>query len=579
MADLTTGKKDFVYFVSNDNERIRWIRWGNDSKLLVSIIFPSTRGYMNVQTNETRLLIVDVDKKKTRNAISNRFLNTLNFFPQFQDQVIDFLPHDDKHFLLQIDTATSIDQRVYKVSLDKAKMKLVQGSEPNIRGWTVDKQGNVRIGRYFKDTDYKIVHRFPGEKEWKVLWEFQSFSEDEIWPIGFGDDPNVLYGEARHNGLMAIFEVDLKSSNLQRRLVYANDKYDVDGSLIYSTRLKKVVGISLSDESDYVFWDEEYASFVNKLNRALPGMDNYLVSTSYDENRYILYSSNSSDPGAYYLGDKKSKRLDPIAERYERLPLKAMVPKQDVSYKARDGLDIEGYLTLPKGKKKEGKLPTIIFPHGGPISYTGNGFDYWTQFFANRGYAVLQMDFRGSYGYGYDFMKMGLEQWGLAMQDDVEDGTRWMIENGYSDPEKICIVGASYGGYAALMGAVKTPDLYRCIVSFAGVTDLNSLLARSRDFVNHEIAKDQLGSKSSDLRARSPKFNAEKITSPVLLIHGELDRRVAVSQSRGMRNELKKAKKEVSYVELPKGSHYLGNGENRVATFKAMDEFLSKHLD
>ncbi|MFL0810310.1 MAG: S9 family peptidase [Agarilytica sp.] len=581
VANLKTGEKEFVFFTSNDHERIRWMRWGNDSKLLVSIIFPATRGYMNVQTNESRLLIVDVDvdKNKVRNAISTRFLNTLNYFPQFQDEVIDFLPNDDNHFLLQISTGTSVDNRVYKVSLGKPKMKLVQGSEPNVLDWTADKQGNVRIGEYFKDTNNKILHRFPGEKKWKVLWEFQSFSEDEIRPIGFGDDPNVLYVEARHGGKMAIFEVDLTDPTLKRTLVYANESYDVSGDLIYSTREKKVVGIELSDESDYVFWDEKYASFIRAINKALPGMDNYLVSTSKDENRYILYSSNSSDPGAYYFGDKKKKRLDPIAERYERLPLEHMVAKREVSYEARDGLEIEGFLTLPKGKKKGDRLPTIIFPHGGPISYSGRGFDYWTQFFANRGYAVLQMNFRGSYGYGFDFMKMGLAQWGLAMQDDVEDGTRWMIENGYADPEKVCIVGASYGGYAALMGAIKAPDLYKCVISFAGVTDLNSLLTRTRDFINYEMTKEQLGNNYGDLKGRSPAFNAAKIKAPVLLVHGESDRRVSVSQSRTMRNELKKHKKDVTYVELEKGSHYLGNNDNRVATFKVMDTFLSQHLN
>lgn len=255
-----------------------------------------------------------------------------------------------------------------------------------------------------------------------------------------------------------------------------------------------------------------------------------------------------------------------------------MAQKQVVHYKARDGLEIEAYLTLTKSHKPGEKLPTVIFPHGGPMASDTDRFDYWTQFFANRGYAVLQMNFRGSSDYGFDFMKAGLKGWGLAMQNDIEDGAHWMIAEGYTDPHKMCIVGASYGGYAAMMGAAKSPKLFRCAISFAGVSDLAGLVRAHHNFINYKVVKEQIGDDTRDLEQRSPVTFAKQIEIPVLLIHGDRDRNVRVHQSELMDKALLAAGKDVTYVELKTGDHYLSREEDRIATFKAMDTFLAKYL-
>ena len=188
------------------------------------------------------------------------------------------------------------------------------------------------------------------------------------------------------------------------------------------------------------------------------------------------------------------------------------------------------------------------------------------------------MNFRGSSGYGHDFMKSGLQKWGLAMQDDVEDGTSWLIEEGYADAENICILGASYGGYAALMGLVKTPDLYRCAISFAGVMDQDLLIKNTLKYENNKITKAQVGSDPDALKARSPIYNVNKITKPVLLIHGDQDRRVRVSHSREMQREMEKQGKDSTYIELKNESHYLDVNDNRLTTFEAIERFLALHL-
>ncbi len=358
--------------------------------------------------------------------------------------------------------------------------------------------------------------------------------------------------------------------------MHAHPNYDVQGGLIYSSLKQKVVGTTYNDNGGYTFWDEEYQAFQRGLNKALPDTKNYIYDMSDDERRYLVLATSDIESGTFYLGNRDEGSLVPIARRYEKLDATVMRPKKSLSYKSRDGLDIQAFLTLPNDQ--DVAHPTLIFPHGGPISYDDGGFDYWTQFFANRGYAVLQMNFRGSDGYGFDFMQAGLQNWGQEMQNDVEDGARWLIEQGIADQQQMCIVGASYGGYAALMGAVRSPDLYRCVVSFAGIGDVVDLVRSYRRYQNYEVVKQQVGDDFSELRKNSPAEYAEQFQAPVLLIHGTKDRSVKVQQSREMDRALRRANKNVTYLELEDGNHFLGNSEHRLQTFQAIDDFLSQYL-
>ncbi|WP_216825018.1 alpha/beta hydrolase family protein [Agarilytica rhodophyticola] len=574
--NLETNKQHYPIMAGNLEFVINWVSWANNNKMFASATFADTR--QGIPTTETRLLIIDIKTNKIRNSIPKRYVKKFLRMPQFQDNIIDFLPEDDEHFLLALDGFDPGSPTLYKVALNKRKMVSVHRAKPNVYNWMTDQQHKVRIAYYFKDTTYKILHSMPNTSKWKTLWQFESFAADQVWPIGFDKDPNYLYVNALHQGRDAIFKVDIRDPKLTKELILSDPKYDINGSLIYSKISGEVIGLSVNKGDGYVFWDKKYQALQRGINKALPDTDNYFYSFSHDEQKYILFSSSDTHPGVYYLGNRKDKSLSIAARQYSQLNENNTAKKQRVNYKARDGLEIEAYLTLPKGNQEATSLPTVIFPHGGPISYDGIGFDYWVQFFANRGYAVLQMNFRGSSGYGHNFMKAGLQNWGLAMQDDVEDGARWMIKQGYSDPKKICIVGASYGGYAALMGSVKTPDLYQCAVSFAGVSDVAYLVKSSRRYDNYEIVKEQIGSNMSDLKKRSPVRYADKISIPTLLIHGNKDRRVRVEHSRRMHRALKKANKDVQYLELEEGNHYLSNNDHRIATFKAMDEFLAKYL-
>ncbi|WP_285163691.1 alpha/beta hydrolase family protein [Shewanella goraebulensis] len=576
---LDIDTRESSYPIQTDNEKfvILSMSWANDDLLLIKAKFPAVR--FGTPTTETRIIKYSLSKKKTSNLLSRFGLKKFKWMPQIQSNIIDYLPDDDKYLLLGTNGIGNKAQfeSVIQVNLNNGNIRFEQPAEANVTNWITDRQNRIRIGIYRKETQYRIYEQEDAHKGRRILWEFEAFEEDQVWPMGFAQDKNILYVQAYHEGFEAIFKVDLRDPELAKELVFSKEFNDVEGSLIYSKLKQKIIGIDDGDESEYTFWDEEYIGLVNGLNKALPEYRNYITQFSDNERRYIVYSTNSKEAGTYLFGDRDAGELFPIAYRYKKLTPDLLANTQTLSYKARDGLEIQAFLTTPLDKEAK-KLPTIIFPHGGPISYDSNSFDYWTQFLANRGYAVFRMNFRGSAGYGYDFMKAGLKNWGLDMQNDVEDGTRWLIDEGIADPDKVCIVGASYGGYAALMGVATTKDLYQCAISVAGVTDVEYLVKSSRRYSNFDIVKKQIGDDYDALYERSPLSKAKDINVPVLLIHGDKDRVVRVQHSEDMFEELEDLKKPVQYIELENGDHYLSNNDHRVKTFMAIEAFLSKNL-
>ena len=570
LYNTETAENKQLAFSENEKYVVTDILWGNNDILLFKAKFPASR--YGTPTTETRLLKINIHTGKMEGVLSRSILKKMNYVPNILSTIIDILPEDEDHILMSLSGfSDSVAHSVLKVAItENGKTKIIRKPKKKIIRWVTDAKHQVRIGLDLDETTYTVYELLELGKLRK-LWQFEAFSKEQIWPRGFGKDNNVLYVEALYKGKDAIYKVDLTNPKLEKELVFYHEDRDVSGGLKRSKETQEYVGIG------YHYWDNEYKDFIKAIDNAMPDTDNLLLDKSKDGNNYILFSSSDNEPGMYLIGDRKNKTLELFAYKYQKLAPELLSTKEHISYNARDGLEISGYLTLPLGAKKE-NLPTIIFPHGGPISYDDGGFDYWTQFFANKGYAVLQMNFRGSSGYGFDFMKQGLAAWGQAMQDDVEDGTRWLIKEGIANKDKICIIGASYGGYAALMGAIKTPELYQCVVSFAGVSDVEALVKAHRNFTNYDIVKKQIGDDFSKLWDVSPQKHANKIKAPVLLIHGTKDRVVRVDQSEDMFDELQDEDKRVEYVEIDKADHYLSNNEHRLQTFRAMDKFLNTFL-
>lgn len=363
---------------------------------------------------------------------------------------------------------------------------------------------------------------------------------------------------------------------------------DIEGSLsdLIITNNRHVLGAEVAGlRPTYVFFDKALEKDVKALQAAFPDAAVRLDSWSADLQNFLVHVSGTGMPGGFLRFNRKTLEAELVAFEYEGVPLEAVAPVEAFTYTARDGLEIEAVLT---GRPKAGEAPKplILLPHGGPASHDVIGFDWMAQALASRGYVVLQPNFRGSTGYGLEFQNAGRGEWGAAMQDDLTDGVEAVVEAGIAKAGEACIVGASYGGYAALMGGATTPELFRCVVAIAPVSDPKALLRevreeRGADSQASRYWRQQLGVKSlSDdvLKDIAPVRLAEGFDDPVLLLHGEKDTVVDFSHARRMADALKRAGKSVQLVKLKDEDHWLSLGPTRLQTLEAIDAFLKAHL-
>lgn len=579
VLDMDTKKNHMLLHADNEKVKFNWFRWANDETLLISSRTESRdRG---LRYYETRLFGMPYNAqekgKQAKRMLSARSYNKYgsSHVPQFQDNIVSWLPEDPDHVLISVDMEVSHVPSVYKLDVNKARMSRLEKSKRKIRDWFADRQGVPRVGIALNFDNGKETVYYKNGDEWDVLFTFNAMEDKGVTIKGFAKDPNQLYYTAYKGDYKVLYKMDLTTKESVE--ILAEEGYDVTGSLIYSPVTNDAIGIyhPQADNGRH-YWEDRYGKLQKGLDQALPDYNNYLISFSKDENNYILFSEKDDEPGTYYIGDRKAGTIDLLFRQYPEIDQNRIGEHKLVSYEARDGTKIHGYLTLPKVGKAP--YPTIIHPHGGPGARDYAGFDYLTAYLSNKGYAVFRPNFRGSSGYGYQFAQAQMAGWGLEMQDDITDGTQWLIDEGITDKEKMCIVGWSYGGYAALMATVKTPQLYKCAVSMAGVSDLDMLVKKSRYFLNKKFVKNQIGEDSDDREARSPITHVEKIQTPILLVHGDEDRSVHVDHSRDMADELEDHDKVFKYVELDAGDHYLSIQRNRHIFFNEMDTFLEKYL-
>ena len=578
--DFTTADLKILLKSDNEDVRINWYRWINEDKIATSAGFAGNRRYgmSKTKVSETRLMAINVDGSGEPELVIEPRRDLENVHSQYADRVISWLPDDPEHILMEVDYDSHTEPSVFKVNVNTKKRERIERGKRKIRHWVADQQGNVRIGERlnYKDGEVIIYARQAGSEKFFALFEYNVMTDPDIIILGFGKDPNILYYKAYLNGFLALYKMRLNDQKSE--VVLTGNNVDVDGGLVYSPTTREAIGVGFSQQPGGVYyWDETDAPFRDGLAAVMPDASTSIVSYNDNGRRYVLYVESENSPGVYYIGDRDRKSLSPFTGQYPELADITIPKNETITYKARDGVTIEGFLTLPVDYDGE-KLPTVIFPHGGPGVRDYDGFDYWTAALVNEGYAVLRPNFRGSSGYGLDFANAADKRWGLEMQDDITDGTRWLIEKGIADPEKICMVGASYGGYASAMALVKEPELYQCGVSFAGVMDLKRLVQHYRKFINSRLVKDQIGDDYDDLEQRSPYYRINEIKAPMLLIHGESDRVVDVSQSQEMFYEMEDENKPVEYVELESGTHYLTIQRNRNKLFETMTRFLREHL-
>ena len=585
IASYNIKTQEKKYLVSTDNLKfkISWFEWANDELILIGTRYPSK--FRSVKFSETRLLKVKASGKGSAGPVFRLKKKDLSpqfqdLDPQFQDRVIDFLPGEPNYILMALTLESRLYPSVYKVNIKnkKGKRKLVKRWHPYINGWMTDRQNRLRLGYgHMDDVGFYRILDLKTNK-WRQIWEYKILEEPSIVPLGFALDPNQLYVRADHNGRAAIFLVDISDITLPKKLIFSDAQYDVDGGLIYSKKTNDVIGIFHGEaDGSKVFFDKKFISFQRGLDKAIPKAYNQISSFSADERKYILYSAENGRPGAFYYGDRDAKSLSFLIDQYPLLYDQNLSGKRQVIFKAQDGLEIEAYITLPIGGIKKNN-PAIILPHGGPMARDYGEFDWFSEFFSSRGYVVLQPNFRGSSGYGFEFALESIGDWGGAMQDDLGDAANWLAANYSVDKKSICILGASYGGYAAMMGAVKQQHIFKCAASFAGVSDLNLLLVKARKFSNYDVVEKQIGSNASKRKKRSPINYAKDINIPMMLIHGDKDLVVSVDQSRKMLKALQKHNKSVEYIELENGNHHMSIEGNRLKVLTSFERFLNAHI-
>ncbi|HXN10667.1 MAG TPA: prolyl oligopeptidase family serine peptidase, partial [Steroidobacteraceae bacterium] len=312
---------------------------------------------------------------------------------------------------------------------------------------------------------------------------------------------------------------------------------------------------------------------MQQLDMELSDTSNRIVDCTTDLSLCVVRASSEVQPGLWFLLSTMTRKLTSLGRSNPSLDPDALAHMQPISYPARDGTSIPGYLTKPLDAPP-GPLPLVVMPHGGPIARDYRQYFFLQQFLVNRGYAVLQMNFRGSGGYGHDWYEAAQQDWGGLTYDDIVDGAHWAVSSGIADPHRIAIVGWSFGGYASLLGAVRDSGLFRCAVSIAGVSDLGLLLEQGHS----AIMREQIGTRSVKLKADSPRLHAQDVTIPVLLFHGDLDPQVEVDQSRAMASALKAAGKPYRYVEFKGADHQIIPPEDRSQMLHVIEDFLSDHV-
>lgn len=578
--DLETGKINRIK-MDNIKSTIRFIEWANNDYVLISVFFPISHRF--IPSTKIGLFVAKADGSEEARMLVRPDLRKRpksKYYSQLWDNIISLLPDDPQHILAGIDFEKPGFPSAYKVNLNTGDKIEVQHWKKNVGRWIADQQDRIKIGRTFYEetgcTSTLIYN--PAENIWSEVWKAKPVSEPYIIPMGFGKDPDILYVRADHNGRNAIFKVDVSKTDLPMELIAMDEKYDINGSLIYSPKTREVIGVRHKEaDGGKIYWDETFKKYQAAVDKALPDTFNYLIDHSRDEKHYIVFATSDTKPGAYYLGNRDRDTLEILAYTHPQLEGKLRGSKK-VQYTARDGKIIEAYLTLPINYTPGTPGPAVIFPHGGPMSRDYGAFDYWAEFFASKGIIVLQPNFRGSSGYGWEFRQEATQNFGLAMQDDLTDAAKWLIERKLADTEALAIVGGSYGGYAALMGAVKTPDLFKCAISFAGISDLLEFRNSQVTQPVYRIVFEWLGTNNRQLKAVSPIRFVDKIKIPILLAHGDEDRVVSVEQSRKMSKVLRKKNKVHTYIELENGDHNLSLQRNRHKFFSTMDEFLDKYL-
>ena len=512
-------------------------------------------------------------------------LKSYTNFPNVRTTIIDPLRKIDSLVIIGMNKRNPQVFDPYRLNLNTGELTLLAENPGNIQGWMTDHDGKLRVANAIVDgVNNQILYRETEDQPFQPVLT-TNFKETVSFAV-FTPDNKMVYALTNiGRDKTALVLMDPKTCE-EKEVLYMNDKYDIS-DLNYSEKKNRLTVIACEGHKDMIrhYFDKEEEEIRKKLEAQLPGYNVGVTSMSKDENIRLIYAGNDRTYGTYYLYNVKENKLTKVADIAPWIKEEEMCAMNPITYTSRDGLTIEGYLTLPKGYTMENakNLPVVVNPHGGPWIRDSWGYNPEVQFLASRGYAVLQMNFRASTGYGRKFTELGYKQWGQTMQNDITDGVKWLIKEGIADPKRVAIYGASYGGYATLAGVTFTPDLYACAVDYVGVSNLLSFMNTIPPYwkplldMMHEMIGDPETDKEM-MEKYSPVFHVDQIKAPLFIAQGANDPRVNKAESDQMVEALKKRGVEVEYMVKENEGHGFSNEENKFDFYRAMEKFLDKYL-
>jgi dipeptidyl aminopeptidase/acylaminoacyl peptidase len=598
IINLKEKKITSLINVRGSGGNIEEVRWANNERLVYTVYETSKGDKREGGTGELYAVNIDGTKHniifgyRANNALSNSRLRHRKS-SYGTHEIVDFMPGDNKHIMIAYypwklvsntyrfnDNAKPIIKRlnIYSGKMSNGEQLPVAAGRA-----IVDNDGVVRFAVGINSNNRTVIsYRESADKEWNQF-RLNDFEGTRYAPISFSKDNQNVYLLANvGGGTRALYLFNLKDKSIKK--LFHDTQVDID-KLVYDFTGRRIVyvGTELSlPKYHYLEPNNTKSNLHKRLMETFTGNDVIITSSTANGEKLVVYVYADDNPGDFYLLDTKTFKADYLMSRNSWVDPRLLVKTKSVNFTTRDNQVIYGYLTLPK-TASDTKLPLVVYPHGGPHGVKDQwGYQWVVQLLANRGYAVLQVNFRGSAGFGRDFEQIGYGKWGTLMQDDITDATLALIERNIVDSKRICIYGGSYGGYAALMGVVREPDLYQCAIGSAGVYDL-PLMFKEGDIVERSKSglaylKEAIGDDLQDIKKRSPVYNAKKIKASVLLIHGSKDQRVPISQAFALMEAFDKLGKKYQWMRLANEGHGYNDENNRKQIFGKILSFLNENI-
>ena len=588
VADLKTGEQRQVAFTDGNPFRLQWCDWATNKRILCNLYGVTNKTRNGDWASYTKYVafdengkdFVDLERKSRAGFVWDQtWGGTILAWPQDDTILIHRFQLPENHGGPTRNTNENYGYVVESVDLNTGKSKKEESPDANAVDYIADEAGVVRIkgeqkednkAEYYSRVDYS--YRPKGSRDWKA---FSSVVDDQgLMPIAFAENENAVYAFDRTTGRYALYKVSLDGS-MNKELLLADSTVDVDGLMMLGRR-GRVIGAAYQGATEQrIYFDKELESITKRLKALLPGNPNvHLVSATEDERKLIFEATSAQDTGRYFFFDRDSNEVKLIMSANPVHKGIAMGEVRPISYKAGDGTDIPAYLTLPPGVASAKGLPALVMPHGGPSSRDTYGYDWLAQYFAARGFAVLQPNFRGSTGFGSAFEgKNGFREWRKAI-GDINDGGRWLLTQGVP-ADKLGIFGWSYGGYAALQTSVVDPDLYKVIVAVAPVVDFEML---ANDWGRGDRGTRKFAGLQDDPKGGSPIRHVGVIKAPVLLISGDADLNVDIRHTKEMAKELRKAGKKVETIVYEGLDHQLPDSDARMDMLVKSDKWIRDAL-